>query len=147
MVFLLAVMREPATGLYVDIKQRQRVVGRNRTLNRRKFRLEQFEEDLADEQSIARRVFDGMAQLIAVRRSSDAFSPEAPYRMLDEGSGVFAVERHSATERARVYVDVTGDGATVHLHEPWQDLETGAIVTVIDLAPVSNRWVRLEGQP
>lgn len=118
------------------------LTGRNRTLNRRKFGLRELEEELADPASTTRRVFDGMTRLIAVRRSSDAFSPEAPYRMLDEGPGVFAIERRAGTERARVYVDVTGGGATISLDEPWRDLETGEAVTAVDVAPFTSRWLR-----
>lgn len=62
--------------------------------------------------------------------------------MLDVGAGTFAIERHTADERARVYVDVAGSERTIPLDGHWVDMETLEPIQEIVLGPFANRWIR-----
>jgi sucrose phosphorylase len=76
--------------------------GRNRTINRQKFDLAEFERELTDESSLRYQVFQRYIQLLQARRESSAFHPHGKQEILDYGETIFAVLRFSPDGDARV---------------------------------------------
>jgi glucosylglycerate phosphorylase len=76
--------------------------GRNRTINRQKFELANFESELADETSLRHQAFDRYAQLLRARRESPAFHPHGEQQVLDYGEAIFALLRLSPNAKERV---------------------------------------------
>jgi sucrose phosphorylase len=78
------------------------VTGRNRTINRQKFDLPEFEQELNDTSSLRYEVFQRYAQLLRARRGSSAFHPHGSQEVLDYGEAVFALLRFSPDGNQRV---------------------------------------------
>jgi sucrose phosphorylase len=76
--------------------------GRNRTINRQKFDLGEFERELTDESSLRYQVFQRYTQLLQARRESPAFHPYGSQEILDYGEAIFAVLRFSPDGETRV---------------------------------------------
>lgn len=64
---------------------------------------------LGEDGSRTKTIFDGLASLIANRRASVAFHPEAASTILASPPGVFAVQRGSGAQRALVIVNLSID--------------------------------------
>lgn len=69
--------------------------GRSRTINRQKLALSQIENELKDPRSLRYAVFRGYHYLIEQRKSSPAFHPNGPQRVLFYHEGVFCLLRSS----------------------------------------------------
>ncbi|HEY3476265.1 MAG TPA: alpha-amylase family glycosyl hydrolase, partial [Anaerolineales bacterium] len=78
------------------------LTGRNRTVNRQKFGLPDFERELTDESSLRYQVFQRYAQLLRARAGSSAFHPYGSQEILDYGEAIFAVLRFSPDRSTRV---------------------------------------------
>ena len=78
------------------------LTGRNRTINRQKFALNEFEESLSNETSLRHQVFQRYGQLLRARQASPAFHPHGRQDILDYGEGVFALLRFSHDGSQRV---------------------------------------------
>jgi sucrose phosphorylase len=72
-----------------------KLTGRNRTINREKYRIDRLESELADENSLRARVFSCYSQLLSARRSCPAFHPHGEQTILDVHPSIFALERIS----------------------------------------------------
>ncbi|HEY9525841.1 MAG TPA: sugar phosphorylase [Anaerolineales bacterium] len=78
------------------------VTGRNRTINREKFKLAAFEQELSDVSSLRHQVFQRYAELLRARASSSAFHPHGSQEVLGQGKAVFALLRFSPDGSKRV---------------------------------------------
>ena len=78
------------------------ITGRNRTLNRQKFGLADFERELTDGSSLRYQVFQRYAQLLRARAGSSAFHPHGSQEILDYGEAIFAALRFSPDGATRV---------------------------------------------
>ena len=97
--------------------------GRPRSLNRQKFApVGDLEEALTNPASRAARVLDGIRRLLAARRASPAFHPDAELRVLDLGPSLFGIERAGSEEVARVVVNVGAAEARLGVDGPWVTL-------------------------
>ncbi|MBV6450703.1 MAG: Glucosylglycerate phosphorylase [Anaerolineales bacterium] len=76
--------------------------GRNRTVNREKLKVDNLQRELADENSLRRKVFAKFSQLLKARSGNPAFHPHGQQTVLDLHPSVFAVERISPDEKSRV---------------------------------------------
>ena len=76
--------------------------GRNRTMNRQKFDLTEFERELHDETSLRHQVFERYAQLLRARQASAAFHPHGSQDILDYSEAIFALLRFSPDGTERV---------------------------------------------
>ncbi|MFP6886831.1 MAG: alpha-amylase family glycosyl hydrolase [Opitutales bacterium] len=76
--------------------------GRNRTINRRKWKREELAGLLDDNGTATARVFDWCARLLRRRASSPAFHPDASQATRDFGSDLFVIERTSLDETQTV---------------------------------------------
>jgi len=78
------------------------LTGRNRTINRQKFDLATFQNELLYEASLRNRVFRCYADLLRARRASSAFHPHGSQQVLDCGRAIFGLLRLSPDGRQRV---------------------------------------------
>lgn len=75
--------------------------GIHRRINRQKLTRAELEVELGQADSLRAQVFAGLRELLARRRSSPAFAPNAPQQLLALEPRVFAVQRGSADGRER----------------------------------------------
>lgn len=116
--------------------------GEKRKLNRRKFELDELEAALSDPRSRASRLLRGMKERIALRARHAAFHPSAPQQVLDLGTGLFAVERETTTERALVLVNVSEHPQRAAVGRGWRDLRTNApLAGEVVLEPYADLWL------
>jgi glycosidase len=129
--------------------QAARLSGRPRAVNRAKWQLAAIEQALADGRSRRRLIYDGIRQLMKVRRTQAAFSPVAPQRILDLGPAAFGLLRLPASAPPVACLhDVAGTGSAANL-APWLaadigiDLLTGEKVSLaeVNLAAYQVRWL------
>ena len=69
---------------------------RNRTINRQKCKLDELQNELADEESLRSKVFMRYSQLLKARSNFSAFHPHGAQKILDLHPSVFAVQRISS---------------------------------------------------
>ena len=92
--------------------------GRARSINRRKFALDELENILADEHSTQRRIFDEYRNMIRMRVSQPAFHPDAAQRVIDlNDPALIAFLRTSLDEAQNILVitNVSGELISVDL--------------------------------
>ncbi len=122
--------------------------GRNRTINREKCDFDILQSELADEDSLRSKVFTRYCQLLNARKSTPAFHPHGRQNILNIHPAVFAVERISPDEKARVLclhnVSAQKIMATTEF-ESATDLFTGRSLPIseITLEPYQILWMRL----
>jgi sucrose phosphorylase len=69
------------------------LLGFNRAINREKPAIDRVEREMEDPRSFRHHVYQGFQQLLKFRQSEEAFSPEAPCRVLETGKHLFAFVR------------------------------------------------------
>ena len=101
--------------------------GRNRTLNRRKWTLDEVSERFDDPHGAPRQVLAGLSQMIEVRRAQPAFHPEASQTCLTIDEGLFVLRRQSTTEGQTILClfNLTADSIRV----PSEGLGIGPVET------------------
>ncbi len=121
--------------------------GHARDLNRARLSVTELDTALAQSGSRARRCLDGMTAIIAARRRSPAFHPEAPHRVWSPASGVVAIGRwvldDGTTHQAVVVVEVAGqtvNGLRVDGGEPVVGEPVVSDPVVVDLDPYGVAW-------
>jgi sucrose phosphorylase len=75
---------------------------RKRTINRQKFDLSTFENELTDGQSLRYQVFRRYAQLLVARSATSAFHPHGEQKVLERAEALFALLRISPDGSQRV---------------------------------------------
>ncbi len=119
--------------------------GRARSLNRMRLFTDDLARELADPGSITARVKGGLESMLRWRAATPAFHPDAPQRVLDTPPGVIGIERGSGTNRARVYVNVRAEPASiVWPGEGWSGFEVTPSGATITVGPWSSVWLRKE---
>jgi sucrose phosphorylase len=83
-------------------RQGVNLTGRNRTINRQKFDLATFQNELSDASSLRNLVFGCYADFLRARRASSAFHPHGSQHVLDCGQAIFGLMRFSPDGRQRV---------------------------------------------
>lgn len=123
-------------GVANDVGTYERT-GSGRDLNRQRLGRLEIDRLLADEHSVAARVWTGIAEMIATRRTSPAFHPASQQIVHDAGRHTVMIERRSPTgERAVVVVNVSADAHTATLPDgEW------ARPAEVALAPWQAIWV------
>jgi sucrose phosphorylase len=82
-----------------------RRTGRNRTINRRKFQVDELRAILNDQSSAQRLVLDGYQKLLAVRTSQPAFHPDANQEVVQTGNeSLIALVRSSQDGEQKILV-------------------------------------------
>lgn len=108
-----------------------------RRVNRQKLGLEQLETELAEPDSLRRRVFNGCREYLCLRRRHAAFDPRGGQQVLALDSRVFALRRTSPDGSDRMWCLHNVSDETVSVPAP-SPLGAG---TVIRLSPYEVLWV------
>jgi sucrose phosphorylase len=151
---LLSLAGVPAVYFHSQVGSRGDVAGvrrtgRLRSINREKLDHLRIEQELSDPTSQRRRVFDGMAALLRVRRATPAFDPWAPQRLIGElPTSVFGIERTSRDGRQRVVClhEVAGTATQVVAgHGSGRDLLSREPIPLdhVRLRPYQARWIEV----
>jgi hypothetical protein len=86
-----------------------------RSINRRRFTIDEIDEWLADPESNASLSLGHLVEMLRWRTESDAFAPESEQHILTTSRQVVGVERIAGSgESARVYVNVSAEPHMVH---------------------------------
>jgi sucrose phosphorylase len=132
--------------------------GRNRTINRQKFDLAAFEQELTDEFSLRQHVFGRYAQLLQARSACSAFHPHGEQQILDYGEAIFALLRLSphGDERVLCLHNITNQPQLVMVN--WKAVlhsSAGSLTDLITLTdhpletnlvlkPYQTLWLRIK---
>lgn len=104
-----------ATHNYLDgVKE----TGQNRTINRRKWKLEELNSLLSGETE-HRKVFESLRKLISIRRQQKAFHPNAKQEILEAGNGIFGLIRKSSKQSIILLANLQNVEQTYHLPESY----------------------------
>lgn len=117
--------------------------GIKRRINRQKLARADLERELSDSLSLRARVFGGFQELLRLRRAQPAFHPNAPQRVLELDSRVFAVLRQSRNQAQRYLClhNVSASAVTCSMRQiPEAASNTPAELT---LQPYATNWLRL----
>ena len=99
--------------------------GINRRINREKLNLDTLEQELAETGSLRQRVYGELVRLLEIRKQHKVFSPMSAQKILELGSGVFALERGEGPGKITYVVNMTGEIQTVELQSDGFDLVSG----------------------
>lgn len=134
-----------------------------RRINREKLTLAALERDLSDPISLRARVFAGLKELLAARRSSAAFHPTAPQEIVTDDPRLFVVRRTSPDGRETVLclhnisatpvetrlryrhlIRHAGENRIFRvLHGPEESVVRNALFLRVSLPPYTATWARL----
>lgn len=122
--------------------------GRNRTINREKFQLDELQKELANENSLRSKVFRRYSQLLKARSNSPAFHPHGEQKVLDIHPSVFAVERIAPDGKSYVVCLQSVRAQEITFATSYKsavDLFTSQTLQVskITLEPYQTLWMRL----
>ena len=117
----------------------------NRTINRRKWNLDELEEILQTE-TPQRKVFTTLKRLISIRKRQKAFHPNARQEMLELGSNLLGLIRTSEDgQKIIVIANFTGSKATINLEPVYKnynlDLISDQTILDFELAPYQCLWL------
>jgi len=140
---MLALRGIPATYVHSVVagendRERFERTGEPRALHRRRFDdVAAFRRDVTDPATRAGASWAGLREMLRSRASTPAFHPDSEQTLLETPAQVFGVEREAESgERARVYVNVSGEPATLDVagDGDWQPR--------LELAPWSSAWLQ-----
>ncbi len=114
--------------------------GMTRSINRRKWKMEELEAHLRDPDGIAGAVFNEYLRRLELRRQQPAFHPDATQQVLDLGAGLFGVKRRapdgSQTITALYNFTGTENATPVALLDDerpqWRELLSGETVKAVE---------------
>jgi glucosylglycerate phosphorylase len=151
---MLAVIGVPGIyfhSLFGSRNDHQGVVAstRFRSINREKLDADQLLSEVAETNTLRHRVFEGYKHLLQVRTSETAFHPMGSQKILSLHPSVFAVERISPDQTARIVtlhnVSHKPVEITPSLSGEWRNLFDQHVVdpmTTILLAPFQALWIK-----
>jgi glycosidase len=119
--------------------------GINRRINRQKLTLQELESELASHNSLRALVFNGLSDLIAIRRAHSAFSPQSGQRVMELGHSLFALERYDPQQEDRIscVVNISDRRQPLTLELPGEDLISGkAFNGSMTLQPWQVVWIK-----
>ncbi len=133
---------------------RATATGRNRSLNRTQWRMEDIDAQLAADDTPMAQVFSEMRRRVAIRKKQKAFHPDATQFTLHIKSGMFGFWRLSLDRRQSLFVvtNMTDDMKILSLRDmnlyadtQWVDLLSGTPVhpddEELELAPYQTVWI------
>ncbi|WP_319228223.1 sugar phosphorylase [Draconibacterium orientale] len=86
----------------------------NRTINRRKWQLNEL-QDVLNNDTPQKKVFQSLQQLIQIRKKQSAFHPNAQQKILDFGHAVFAIQRKSQDQTILAIVNLCNEETGIEL--------------------------------
>jgi glucosylglycerate phosphorylase len=120
--------------------------GINRRINREKLDKDELFTQLEDEGSIRHKIFNGLSEIIKLRRTHTAFSPNANQEVLFLDDKVFSIVRYNKETKKKILVLVNVSSILVELDTSYsgEDLISGTQVkNTIHLQPYQTMWVKL----
>ena len=120
--------------------------GRARSINRSQHDYGDIVNALSDPGCLEAKVFERLTAMIRHRRQHAAFSPYAPFEVLDLGEQVFALRRGDAGATILSIVNLTNQEATVAIPAAGKDILTGEHMAAgtSKLEPFAVRWLLIE---
>jgi sucrose phosphorylase len=130
--------------------------GRERSINREKFRYQTIKAELENQNNLKAKVFNGYSHLLHVRRQQKAFNPMAEQDILQICSSVFCVLRTALDgERILCLVNVTDQICHLEIDskqigesmsDEWTDLLSKDVypaseILQVSLHPFQSRWL------
>ena len=86
----------------------------NRTINRRKWQLHEL-QDVLNNDTPQKKVFQSLQQLILLRKKQSAFHPNAQQKILDFGHAVFAIQRKSQDQTILAIVNLCDEETGIEI--------------------------------
>ena len=134
---------------YESVKE----TSRSRSINRKKFQLEEIENELGNESTRTFQVFKAYSHILEIRKKQPSFNPLAPQKILDIDPRVFGVLRSADEKKEKVLclinisnedVSFTIDSEIYKTASSWIDLLSGENYTVgsIYLEPYQVLWLK-----
>lgn len=113
-----------------------------RDLNRGRFDSpEAFSRQRASD-PVGRSVWSRLREMLAWRRTSPAFHPDAGQRLIDAPAGVIGVQRSSGDDVALVIVNLSGQRRSVAVGAGWYDCGSREpVLPVVEMAAFDSRWL------
>ncbi|MCC5890196.1 MAG: alpha-amylase [Alkalibacterium sp.] len=118
--------------------------GINRRINREKLEVNQLKEELKNDYR-RQSVFNGLKDMIAVRKSTSAFSPYAEQQVIESDNRVFSLIRENKDTGEKVYFAVNVSTESVEVDLPFDGVELQSQKTVnrtLSLNPYDFVWVK-----
>ena len=115
--------------------------GHNRTINRRKWQLDELKEILASN-TPQTRVFESLQGLIKIRKAQPAFHPNAGQKILDLGKELFGLIRKSEDQTILLIVNLSAENKTIDRPEAFSfDLITNTEIRSNEVKPYQCLWL------
>ena len=134
--------------------QRVENAGHNRAINRHQWDYAELEARLSDGDSSESKVFNGLKQLLEIRRQQSAFHPNATQFTLHLGSQLFGFWRQSMDRQQSIFCvsNISDQVQTLNLsdinlidNETWHDLISGIScnqkMQSIEMDPYQTVWI------
>jgi len=125
--------------------------GRARSINRKKYQVNDLERELANPSSRTSKVFTSYIRYLSIRKEHPAFNSLAPQQVLDLGSQVFALLREAEDQRGKVLclINITDTKADLKIDSAlldsstWKDLLSDQVVQSgeVSLDPYQVMWL------
>lgn len=118
--------------------------GQNRTINRRKWDLQELNEVLSNETAQAK-VFESLKRSISIRKKQAAFHPNAKQEILDLGNELFGLVRTSDSQTVTLICNLTDQNISFELEEGFGELNYDLIsaknIDKKELKPYQCLWL------
>lgn len=117
--------------------------GINRRINREKLDVQQLRSELQDPSNIRYHIYQGMKQMLKVRRAEPAFAPQAEQQILETPKQVFALSRGSAGRKIHCYVNTANSAVSINC-AGGTELISGKSVAEgnLELKPFQVLWLK-----
>lgn len=118
--------------------------GHNRSINRKKYPISEIEAGLADENTLMHRTFEGIKDMIRVRKTQALFHPNVPMEVVDLGKEIFAIRRVDASGSSILVLhNLSDQPVSCDVAANWDILKDQPISgsAPIVLAPYEFRWL------
>ncbi|MBC1500200.1 sugar phosphorylase [Listeria weihenstephanensis] len=118
--------------------------GHNRSINRKKYPIAEIEMGLADAETLMHRTFEGIKEMIQVRKTQGLFHPNVPMEVVDLGKEIFAIRRVDASgDSVLALHNLSDQPISCDVAVNWDILKDQPISgsAPIVLAPYEFRWL------
>lgn len=131
------------------------MTGRTRSINRKRWDLDEISELLDNPSSSHYRVFNNLLERIRIRKQQHCFHPDSPQQVIEAGNGLFIILRESQQTHERILAihNVTASPQPLSIQDrpdltdniQWKDLITGeeitSILPYVTLTPYQVMWL------
>lgn len=119
-----------------------KITGRYRTINREKLSFSRVVRELKDKDSLRYKVFNGLMELIKIRRKVKAFSPYAKQEVVNFDKRVFSIVRGEGKEKVLVLINVSSEKVIVKKIKGKDLISCKKINGNLVLEPYQVTWIK-----